>query len=82
MIKGLSTLLSVLRQYPDEEKILRKLSMSYNVPQEIRDALPELVRLAQERYDAWQLDEDGYDSEVGSGGSCHLIAESFANHLG
>ena len=82
MIKRLSTLSNLLRQYPDEQKILRKLSMSYNIPQEISDALPELVRLAQERYDEWQLNEDGYDSEVGSGGICHLIADSFANHLG
>jgi hypothetical protein len=82
MIRRLSTLSNLLRQHPDEQRILRKLSMSYNIPQEIKDALPELVSLAQKEYDAWQVNEHGYDSEVGSGGICHLIADSFANHLG
>lgn len=82
MTNKLAALTNMLGQYPTELKLLSKLAAYFDIPPEIKEAMPDLVRLAQERYDAWQLDEDGYDSEVGSGGICHLIADSFANHLG
>lgn len=41
----------------------------------------ELVKAAQEQYDAWQLDDDGFDFEVGAGGICHLIADAIVDIL-
>lgn len=49
--------------------------------QELTQHIPQLVNLAQEEYDGWSQDENGYDELVGNGGICHLIAEQIANHL-
>ena len=51
------------------------------VPAEIASLLPEIVRVAQEQYDAWQQDEEGFDEEYGEGGICHLIAEDMSSVL-
>jgi len=48
---------------------------------EIQAVFPDLVRLAQAEYDAWEQDEDGLDEELGTGGICHLIAEKFVDRL-
>jgi hypothetical protein len=42
---------------------------------------PEIIRLAQEQYDAWDASGEEGDLEVGFGGICHLIAEEIAGHL-
>jgi len=51
------------------------------IPPEIEALLPDLVRVAQEQYDSWQQDEEGYDEGVGSGGICHLIADDLLRVL-
>ena len=48
------------------------------IPPELQRLVPEFLRVAQEVYDAWELDEDGYDWQVGGGGICHLIADEIA----
>lgn len=50
-------------------------------PPEIASLLPEIVRVAQAQYDAWQQDEEGFDEEYGAGGICHLIAEDMSSVL-
>lgn len=47
----------------------------------LKQIKPELLRSAQRVYDAWELDEDGYDAEVGGGGICHLIADAICDVL-
>lgn len=62
-----------------------KLNEIFNTPSELLSKLeklkPELLKAAQRVYDAWELDEDGYDLEVGSGGICHLIADEICSVL-
>jgi hypothetical protein len=41
----------------------------------------QLARAAQQVYDDWQLDEEGYDWQVGAGGICHLIADAMTDVL-
>jgi len=48
------------------------------IPPELRSLVPEFLRVAQEVYDAWELDDEGYDWQVGGGGICHLIADEIA----
>lgn len=45
------------------------------------DILLKMVKSAQKEYDGWALNSDGYDEEVGSGGICHLIADSMGSVL-
>jgi len=43
---------------------------------QIRSLLPEVVRAAQNEYDSWEQDEDGFDEALGhSGGICQDIAD-------
>jgi len=49
------------------------------IPPEISQLLPDLVKVAQKEYDDWKQDETGYDEEVGGGGICHLIADKFVD---
>jgi hypothetical protein len=37
---------------------------------------PKLAAAAQKVYDAWEVDEDGFDGEVGTGGVCDQVAEA------
>ena len=41
----------------------------------------ELATAAQEVYDGWVQDEEGNDEELGSGGICHLIADTLLDVL-
>jgi hypothetical protein len=41
----------------------------------------QLAQAAQTVYDAWQVDEQGYDWQVGGGGICHLIADAMVDVL-
>ena len=41
----------------------------------------KLAKAAQRVYDAWQIDEEGYDWQVGAGGICHLIADAMLDVL-
>lgn len=52
-----------------------------NSIKEVEALKPKLAEVAQKEYDAWQLDDDGFDFEVGGGGICHLIAEELVNVL-
>ncbi len=47
----------------------------------IRKLLPALARAAQEEYDAWDQDEEGYDEECGWGGICDRLAGAFSGVL-
>ena len=40
---------------------------------------PIFAQKAQEEYDSWLQDSEGYDEELGHGGICHLIAEPIAD---
>lgn len=42
---------------------------------------PELVKAAQQVYDAWQQDEDGMDEVFGTGGICDEIAQEMSGVL-
>ena len=55
--------------------------MSRRVPPVIASALPTLVKLAQETYNSWEQDEEGFDEMMGYGGICHLIADEIAGEL-
>lgn len=50
-------------------------------PPEISAAMPSIVKLAQQTYDDWHQDEEGFDEELGEGGICHLIAEEICSVL-
>lgn len=42
---------------------------------------PQLAAAAQRVLDAWEVDEDGYDEEFGTGGACDAISRVFGNTL-
>lgn len=49
---------------------------------EITDSVKDkMVSTAQKVYDSWKQDERGYDSELGRGGICHLIADKLISAL-
>lgn len=55
---------------------------SLNSVSEITDVVKdEMVKVAQEQYDAWKQDHNGQNDELGSGGICHLIADDLINVL-
>ena len=41
----------------------------------------ELAATAQQVYDEWQQNEEGYDEELGGGGICHIIADGMIDVL-
>ena len=45
------------------------------------DILNKMVAVAQEEYDNWQQDDDGFDEELGYGGICQNIADSMIQVL-
>ena len=45
------------------------------------DVLDAMARRAQQQYDDWVLNDEGYDEEVGGGGICHLIADDLIDEL-
>lgn len=42
---------------------------------QINNIRSQLIEVAQDEYDKWEQDENGFDEEYGSGGICHLIAD-------
>lgn len=52
-----------------------------NSIKDIQEIKADLAEAAQEVYDNWQQDEDGWDEEVGRGGICHLIADEMINTM-
>ena len=55
---------------------------SLNSVSEITDVVKdEMVKVAQERYDAWKQNHNGQNDELGSGGICHLIADDLIGVL-
>lgn len=55
---------------------------SLNSVSEITDVVKdEMVKVAQEQYDAWKQDHNGQNDELGSGGICHLIADDLISVL-
>jgi len=55
---------------------------SLNSIKDITDIVKDdMVKVAQEQYDAWKQDHDGQDVELGSGGICHLIVEDLISVL-
>ena len=61
-------------------RLIKKYSSS-KIPQEIKTILPELINAAQEEYDKWEQDEEGYGESYGYGGICHLIAERIIDRI-
>lgn len=47
----------------------------------IRRLLPDLLRAAQEEYDSWDQDEEGWGEECGTGGICDRISSAFSGVL-
>ena len=53
-----------------------KISNASNLLQRISSFLPQIVSVAQNEYDSWEQDEEGFDEALGhSGGICQDIAE-------
>ena len=54
-----------------------------NIPsvQIVRNILPQLAQAAQQIYNAWTQNDDGYDDMYGGGGICHNIAEAMCGVL-
>jgi hypothetical protein len=48
---------------------------------DLKSLTSKLATVAQEEYDAWAQDDEGFDEELGSGGICHLIAERMVEVL-
>ena len=42
---------------------------------------PQLAKVAQQVYDVWSQNNDGYDEEHGMGGICHIIADEICGVL-
>lgn len=49
--------------------------------QRIKEIRQKLIDVAQDEYDNWEQDEDGYNDEYGTGGICHLIADRMIDVL-
>lgn len=47
----------------------------------IEQLRPQLAKAAQEVYDTWEQNDDGFDEELGYGGICQDIADAMANVL-
>lgn len=45
----------------------------------IRELYPLIIQKAQNEYDNWEQDEDGFDEINGAGGICHHIADSMVS---
>lgn len=55
---------------------------SLNSVKDITDIVKDdMVKVAQEQYDAWKQDHNGQDVKLGGGGICHLIADDLINVL-
>lgn len=52
-----------------------------NLKQHICTLKPALIRAAQERYDNWDQDDDGFSELLGYGGICDEIAEAMCGVL-
>jgi len=48
----------------------------------IKTLMPQILKAAQEVYDAWEQDEEGMDEELGGGGICQDIADAIAGVVG
>jgi hypothetical protein len=48
---------------------------------DVQRLLPQIAKLAQEEYDAWEQNEEGMDEELGGGGICDRIAEHIQGEL-
>jgi len=48
---------------------------------DVKQVLPQLIKAAQQVYDEWQQDDEGYDEELGHGGICQDIAEAISGVL-
>lgn len=62
---------------------LKKVLADNDLPsiKEIEKLKPKFAKAAQKVYDEWEVDEDGYDAEVGVGGICHLIADAILEEI-
>jgi GNAT superfamily N-acetyltransferase len=49
--------------------------------QTLEQGRAEIARLAQQEYDAWAQDEEGYDEELGAGGICDAVANAIGGWL-
>ena len=63
------------------KSLLSELAIRLNSIKEVESIKKELAIAAQNQYNQWNLDDDGYDFEVGSGGICHLIADKMIDVL-
>ncbi len=50
-----------------------------SLKKELNKLRPKLAAAAQEIYEAWQPDEEGFDEELGTGGICDRVAEALAS---
>ena len=49
--------------------------------EKVKQLRPQLAQAAQQVYESWDQDEDGYDEELGSGGICQDIADAMSDVL-
>lgn len=52
-----------------------------NLLRDIEALAPQLAAAAQVEYDAWEVDADGLDPEVGEGGICDRVADAMGTVL-
>jgi len=56
-----------------------RLSQKTFLLKELEILKPQMVRAAQEIYNLWEQDDDGFDEEYGSGGICDQISQEISN---
>jgi len=68
--------------YDDEEDDAEKEKYAH-LPDSshIEQLKPQLAKVGQKVYDAWVVNEDGYDTRAGYGGVCNLIAHKMVDLL-
>lgn len=69
----------ILKEIEDEAEFdVSALNSVSEITDTVKD---EMVKVAQEQYDAWKQDHNGQNDELGSGGICHLIADDLIGVL-
>jgi hypothetical protein len=84
-MKRLKTLAALLKRSGLQDESFGILKLSSGFGGLLSDEeLDNLARIAQEVYDEWEQNEEGWSeshNEIGYGGICHIIAEKIVSYL-